>query len=195
MKLIAALFLLFLQLNSFCTEIIQYDMFLWGDKIGHVTISKTDKEDGTEVYVLDSHAKAKVLWIVRENTAHMETIFKNGKMISSFQKEIENEKVKRFNRVTFNGTKYLVDGYKGKSTFIEAPVFSVAPLYFKKPNSVTRSFYEAEAEFCELKKVDENTWEFKGSDGSRNVYHYKDGKAMSMEFKVSIATIKLVRVN
>ena len=116
-------------------------------------------------------------------------------MISSFQKEIENDKVKRFNRVTFNGTKYVVDGYKGKSTFVEAPVFSVAPLYFKKPNNVTRSFYEAEAEFCDLKKVDENTWEFKGSDGSRNVYHYKDGKAMSMEFKVSIATIKLVRVN
>jgi len=191
------LFFLFsiLSLQTFATETITYDMMLWGDKIGRVTITKTEKEDGSEVYVLDSYAKAKVLWILRESIAHMETIFKNGKMISSYQKEIENGAVKRWNRVTFDGTKYQVDGYKGKHTFTEAPVCAVAPLYFKVPNNITRSFYEAEAELCVLQKTDDNTWEFKGSDGSRNVYHYQNGKAVSMEFHVSIATVKLVRAN
>ena len=73
------LLLLFLvQLKTFAVETLTYDMYLWGDKIGRMTISRTE-ENGTEVYVLDSKAKAKVLWVVRDNTAHMETVFKNGK--------------------------------------------------------------------------------------------------------------------
>jgi len=187
-----SLFLLF----SFTgvAETITFDMILWGDKIGTLTISKTVKSDGSEYYELNSHLKAKVLWIERENTAHMETTFKNGKMISCYQKEIEDGKVKRWNRVSFDGTKYNVEGYKGKRSFTEAPVFSVALIYFQSMLGATKLLYEPEAEFCKVEKVDDNTWEFKGSDGSRNVYHYKDGKAVSMEFHVSIATVKLVRV-
>lgn len=150
-------FLLLTQLKSFAAETITYDMFLWGNKIGSMTITKTDQEDGSELYVLDSHLKAKVLWITRENTAHMETVFKNGKMISSYQKEMEDGKVKRWNRVTFDGAKYSVDGYKGKSTFSEQPVFAVGPLYFKGLVNVPRLFYEAEAEFCNVEKVEEDT--------------------------------------
>lgn len=181
--------------KTFAAETITYDMFLWGDKIGTMTVTKTDRDDGSELYVLDSKLKAKVLWIVRENTSHMETVFKHGKMISCYQKEIENGKVKRWNRVTFDGITYSVDGYKGKRTFTEAPVLSVAPLYFKGLGGATRLFHEAEAEFCAIEKVDNETWQFKVSDGSRNVYHFKNGLPVSLEFHVSIATVKLVRVN
>lgn len=176
-------------------ETLTYEMFLWGDKIGTMTITKTDKEDGTEFYVLDSKAKAKILWVVRDNAAHMETSFKNGKMVSCFQQEIENGTVKRWNRVTLNGDKYTVDGYKGKRSFTEVPSFAVAPIYFKGLANIKRLFYEAEADFVNVEKVDDNTWEFKASDGSRNVYHFKNGRAESMEFHVSIATVKMVRVN
>ncbi|MES2621657.1 MAG: DUF6134 family protein [Bacteroidota bacterium] len=184
-----------MQLKSFAGQTITYDMFLWGDKIGTMTVTKTDKEGGIEEYVLDSKLKAKVLWVTRENTSHLETVFKNGKMISSYQKEIDNGKVKRWNRVTFDGTTYTVDGYKGKRTFTEQPVLSVAPLYFKGLSGATRLFHEAEAEFCTVEKIDNETWQFKVSDGSRNVYHFKDGIPVSLEFHVSIATVKLVRVN
>ena len=176
------------------TETLAYDIFLWGDIIGSMTITKTDKEDGTEVYVLESHAKAKILWVVRDNTAHMETVFKNGKMVSCYQKEIENGAVKRWNRVMVDGTKCNVEGYKGKRTISEVPYFSVAPIYFKGLVNIGRLFYEAEAEFCNVAKVDDNTWEYKASDGSRNIYHFKNGRAESMEFHVSIATVKFVHV-
>jgi hypothetical protein len=185
--------LILLSLKAQATETLHFDMFLWGDKIGDLTISKTEREDGTQYYVLDSKLKAKVLWIIRENTAHMETTFKGGKLISSYQKEIEDGKVKRENRVTFDGSKYVVDGYKGKRTFSEAPTFSVALIYFQTMANVPKVFHEPEAEFCPIEKVDDNTWQFKSSDGSRNVYHYQNGKAVGMEFHVSIATVKLVK--
>ena len=124
----------------------------------------------------------------------METVFKGGKLVSSFQKEVEDGKTKRWTRVTFDGTKYLVDGYRGKKTFTEIPTFAVAPIYFYGLKGVTKLFYEAEAEFCNVSKIDENTWEFKSSDGTRNVYHIVNGKAASMEFHASIATVKVIRV-
>lgn len=176
------------------SETLTYDMYLWGDKIGRMTISRTLLNDGTEKYILNSRAKAKVLWIVRDNSAYMETVFKNGKLFSSYQKEIENEKVKRWNRVSYDGSKYVVDGYKGKRSFTEAPIFSVAPIYFKGLANVQRLLYEAEADFATVEKIDDTTWQFKGSDGSRNVYHIKNGKAESLDFHTSIATVKMLRV-
>ena len=186
---------LFLAVGLFsrATETINFDMYLFGDKVGSLTFTRTQKPDGSIYYELNSHIKAKILWITRENSAHMETTYKNGKLINCYQKEVEDGKVKRWNRVTFDGTKYVQEGYKGKTTFTRAPDISVATIYFDKPLSVQNFFYEPEAEFVTLEKVDENTYEFKGSDGARNVYHYKDGKSTGMEFHVSIATVKLVR--
>lgn len=181
--------------SSLSAQTIHYDIILWGNKIGSMSIFRTEKEDGAEYYELNSHLKAKVLWITRENTARMETVFKNGKMISSFQKEIEDGKVKRFTKVTFDGTQYNVDSYKGKRTFTEQPAFAVAPIYFKGLAGIKRIFYEAEGEFCNVEKIDDSTWQFKASDGTKNIYRFKNGQADNLEFHMSIATVKLVRVN
>lgn len=195
MRIFFLLLCSFIQFKCFCTETITFTIFLWGDSIGTVSISKTEREDSSQFYQLESKLKAKVLWIVHENHALMEAVFKNGKLISSYQKETENGETKRWNRVTCADGKCNVDGYKGKRTINEQPVFSVAPLYFYGLSGVTRLFYEAEADFCKVQKMDDNTWEFKSSDGSRNVYHFKNGKIHSIEFHFSIATVKLVRVN
>ena len=116
-------------------------------------------------------------------------------MVSCYQREIENGMVKRWTRVTSDGAKYFIDSYKGKNSFTEAPAFSVAPIYFKGLSNIKRLFYEAEGEFCTVEKLDDNTFQFKASDGSRNTYHFKNGRAETLEFHVSIATVKMVRVN
>ncbi|HWB61910.1 MAG TPA: hypothetical protein VG603_00260, partial [Chitinophagales bacterium] len=67
--------------------------------------------------------------------------------------------------------------------------------FFNVPQNVSRIYYEMESDFSNLQKTDTNTWEFKGSDGSRNVYHYTNGQITSTEFHVSIATVKLVRTS
>ena len=132
---------------------------------------------------------------MHQNTTHYEVIYKDGRLISSRFKELEKGELKRWNNITWDGKQYNVDGYKGKRTLSETPTFSIVSLFFSNTQNVKRIFYEAEADFSEVEHPENNTLEFKSSDGNRNVYHYVNGKAQSMEFHVSIASVKMVRVN
>ena len=188
--------LLLLSLKSFSAkETILFDITLFGDKIGVLIVTRESMSDGTELYTLNSKSKAKILWINRENTIHYEDVYKDGKMISSNFKETENGQVKRWTNINWDGKVYAVDGYKGKRTFTEAPTYSIVSIYFNDMKNVKRIFYEAEADFNDLQNPEPDTYEFKSSDGNRNVYHYVNGKAQRMEFHVSIATVKMKRTN
>ena len=176
-------------------ETVLFDIILFGDKIGNLVVTREPRPDGTEIYMLDTKSKAKILWINKENITHYEVVYKDGKLISSTFKEIENGEVKRWNNVSWDGSKYVVDGYKGKRTFTEIPSFSLVSIYFKDMKNVKRIFYETEADFTQVDHPDANTWQFKSSDGHLNVYHFVDGKIQNLEFRVSIATIKMVRMD
>ena len=177
------------------TQVAHFNILLFGDKIGNLTVSKEVRADGTELYLLDSWSKAKILWINHEDVTHYEVVYKDGKLISSKFKELESGTVKRWNNVTWDGNQYNVDGYKGKRTFKESPSYSIVSVYFSSMQNVKRMFYEAEADFSPVENPEPNTWEFKSSDGNRNVYHFAHGRVQNMEFHVSIATVKMVRVD
>jgi hypothetical protein len=115
--------------------------------------------------------------------------------VSSRFKEIENGALKRWTNVSWDGKQYNLEGYKGKQTFTQAPTLSIVSLFFNGISGSNKIFYEAEGDFSDLQHPDATTLEFKTSDGNRNVYHYVNGRAQSMEFHVSIATVKMVRVN
>ncbi len=178
----------------YAKETATYDMILWGDKVGKMLVTHDVAADGTETYYMETHSRAKVLWIDKDVSTWLTSIYKNGKLISSTDKEIENGKITRWTNVKFNGTNYTVEGSGGKRTFTEAPVFSILTLYFKPVAGITRIFHEGEGTFCELKNTEPGTYEFKGED-ARNVYHYVNGRLNNMEFHVSIATVKAVRTS
>jgi hypothetical protein len=186
---------LFLLCNSVWAQTIVFDMNAFGQDIGRMTVTRIQEKDGGEFYVLETKSKAKVLWINRENYTHYEVRYKDGKLISASHIETENGKTKRWSKVNFDGKLYQVDSYKGKKTFSEAPNYSIVTIYFKDYQKVQRIFYEAETDFSDLKHPDNNTIEFKSSDGNRNVYHFENGKIKSMEFHVSIATVYMNRLN
>jgi hypothetical protein len=192
---VVMLFLLGFAKTSTAVEVSHFDILLFGDKVGHLTISKEVKVDGSELYIMDSYSKATILWTNHENATHYEVVYKNGRLLSSRFKEIENGTLKRWNTVNWDGRQYVLDGYKGKRTFTEVPVISVVSLFFNDISKNNKLFYEGEGDFTELKHLDANTVEFKSSDGNRNVYHYVNGKAENMDIHVSIATVKMVRVN
>ncbi len=190
------LFFVLLQMRAYAgTETIHFNVLLFGDKIGDMNVSREDKGEGTVLYVLETKSKAKVLWIDKENFTRYEVTYKNGKLVTSTHKEIENGKLKHWTNVRWDGSKYLVESYRGNRTFTEAPVYSIANIYFDDITNVKKIFYEAEADFSPMQHPEPNTWEFKSSDGNRNIYHFENGKIKDMEFKVSIATVKMVRTN
>ena len=158
-------------------------------------VTHTKEIDGTEVYTIISNSAAKILWINKTYHSAFEVRFKNGKMVSSSHMETENEKPKRWANIVCDGKLYQVNSEKGKRSFAETPVLSDAHLYFQDCRKVKRVFYLPDADFDEVKPVDENTIEFKSSDGHRNVYFYQDGKIKSMEFHLALATVHMTRVN
>ena len=173
----------------------RFNIILWGNKIGHLTASKEARADCTVLYVLDSWSKAKVLWITRENVAHYEVVYKDGKLISSTFKEVENGEVKRWNNITWDGHQYHDEGGHGKKTFAQAPTYSIVCVYFQNMENVKQIFYEIEGDFNELQHPEPGTCEFKSSDGNRNVYHFENGKVKNMEFHLSFATIKMEKID
>jgi hypothetical protein len=187
--------LCFVMLPRVAAEKHTYDMYLLGNKIGTMIIEKTVRADGSEVYTLNSSATAKILWSVRNNETKYETVYKNGKLISSTHRQYENGKLDKFCFVTYDGKLYNVKNYLGTSTISESINLSIISLYFFEPVKYTRIFYDAQGDFSTIKSTEKGVYEFKSSDGNRNIYKYVNGVLQEAEFHVSIATVKIKRVS
>ena len=194
--LLSSILIFLAPISIYAKETIHYDITLFGNTIGKMTITREIQKDSSELYILESSSAAKILWINRKNFTRYEVRYKNGKLMSSSFMEKENDEVMRWTNVSWNGKQYKVDSYKGERFFSTSPKLSIVTLFFNGLDQDKVLFYEAEADFNQLKKSDEpDTWEFKSSDGNRNVYHLKNGKVSTTEFHVSIATVKVVRID
>ncbi len=193
--IIAFVFLFSVEKSPIYAQFVNFDIFLFGDKIGNMTVSRKVVDDSTETYTLESRSKASLLWIKRENYTRYDVVYRNNRLISSENVEIENGKQKRWVNVVFDGKHYQVNGYKGKRILNEVPTYSVVKLFFTDGSKQNRIFYESEGDFAEIKHPKPNVCEFAASDGSRNIYYYQNGQLTNLETHVSIATIKLVRTN
>src|SRR5687767_574273 len=76
---------------SRASEKMVFDIFLFGNKIGNMSITREIKGDGSEAYLLETKSKAKFLWINRDNQTRYEVVYKDDKLISSLFREVEND--------------------------------------------------------------------------------------------------------
>lgn len=176
-------------------QTVSFDIKVFGSNIGRMDVSRIREADGVELYTIVSNSKAKILWMTKTYHSKFEVRFKNGKMISSWHFESENEKPKRWAKVVYDGKLYRVESEKGTRSFAEAPVFSDANIYFDDCSKLKRVYYLPDADFDEVTHVDGNTIEFKSTDGHRNVYFFENGKIKGMEFHLALATVYMSRIN
>lgn len=195
MRLAVFLFVASVAVSDVSAQLIKYDILLFNERIGTMVITRKMQGDTAELYTLESRAKANFLWIKRENYSRYDVEYRHGKLYSSEAKEIENGKLKRWNKVRLEGNDYEIESSKGKKMLSGAIVFSVVKMFFENGTKQQKLFYESEAEIANLKQTSPGTMEYNGSDGSRNVYFFKDGKLVAAETHVSIASVKLVRAN
>lgn len=174
---------------------VNYDVILFGDKVGRMVVTLQNQPDGKETYLLQSDVKAKILWIDKHVVSRMEAVFKDGKLLLSNYSEVENGEKKRWYNVALNGSTYTADGYKGKKTFTTPIPYTVVTSYFKDLRKVASVFDEAEADFVSLAHPEPDVWEFKSGNRGRNVFHSINGIVRSVEFHASIASVKFVRTN
>lgn len=171
-----------------------FSMTAFGVNVGKMTVNRTFDADSTEIINMHSQGHVKLLWIDRADETIHEVRYRKGKLISSNYKHIQNGEVVRWCTITFDGKQYQVNSDKGKSTFTEAPTYSIASLYYHFPKNITRIFYEVENEYSPLKYTDPNTVDFKTSDGNRNIYKYVNGTLNEMEFRLSLTTVYMKRI-
>jgi hypothetical protein len=194
-RFIALLFTFIAGANIYgATEIARWDIMLFGDKIGNMSIEHQTGPGGVETFVLNSYTRARILWMDKEVTSHVEVVINNGKVISTVYKEVENGKVERWYNVTWNGNGYNADGYKGKKTINQIIPCTVVAAYFKDLNKLNKVFDEAEAEFVDLQHPEPDQWEFKSGTRGKSVFHAPNGHIQNTEFHASIATVRMVKV-
>ena len=184
--------LLFCGLSA---QTVSFNITLWGDSIGRMDVRHSMDKDSNDVYVMESHSKAKFLWIVREGLSKFEAVYKRGKLLSSSHLEIENGKAKRWAKVKFENGKYLMTSAEQEPrSFTEVPACSDANIYFLDVRNLKRIFYLPDGSFYDLKQVDATTLEFKSEDKHRNVYHFENGRIKTMEFHLPLASVYMNRL-
>lgn len=192
-RLFTPLLLFFITTTTFAAETYKYDMFLLGSKIGTIIVTHEKRSDGSDFFVMTSDARAKILWTDRTSKTRCEVLFKDGKMVSSVHDKVENTSGQRICKVTSdkNGYKGTVNGVP--FTVGETPTYCVSSLYVQEPKNVKRIFYEPDGTFANIKKIAPDAYEFKSSDGNRNVYRYKDGQITEMEFHLTFVSVTVRR--
>ena len=109
--------------------------------------------------------------------------------------EVENGKLKRWTKVKFDGQVYHVESYHGDTrTFKEPPVCCDVKIYFTDLKDIKQVFYISEANFYQPQSTGANSFEFKSSDGHRNVFFFEKGRIKNMEFHLSLATVYMNRI-
>jgi hypothetical protein len=171
-----------------------FSMRAFGTDLGNMTVTRTMTADSTEIITMNSVGKLKLLWIDREDETLHEVRYKKGKFVSSNYRHYEKGVLKKWCYINWDGKAYQVNSHKGKSTVTEVPTYSIASLYYYNPKNVNRLFYEAEGTFNTVSHPDANTVDFKTSEGNRNIYKYVNGSLQEMEFRLSIATVTMKRI-
>ena len=176
-------------------ETITFDIFLWGNKIGQMIVSRETEKDGSIHYALRSNTKAKVLWIKKEGISEYDAWYKDGKLIRSYLRELENGKQKRFSSVVWINGEYKIDNYKKKQTVLSLPHDDIMGFYFTSQPTTQQVFYQPEAEVLTVNKDDKQTWYFKSSDGQTNIYRYQNNRITELEFQLPLASVVMKRIN
>lgn len=193
-RYLAFLISFLLSIPIFASESISFNMMLMGTKIGDLKITRTITDDGLETYTLSSTAKAKILWIEKSQKTDYSVVYKNGVLISSDHTYIENTGNNTNCKIRYNNQAYDILKNGKKYVLNAIPSWSVLKMYFNEPKNIQQVFYEVDASTSVIKNAEPSVYEFKTTDGNRNVYRYKNGKLMQVDVHVTPVLVKIIRI-
>jgi hypothetical protein len=190
------LFTVFIACSSIAVqaETIVFDMSVFGFKFGEMVLTKSVKNDSTEVYTVNAKGKTDFLWMKREEESIFKVEYRNGKLFSSDYEYLNKGKREKWSSVRFDGSKYMIQSHQGDREFTAPLDYSLIKFYFDPTLDREQIFCEEDCSYAQIERK-ENTLKVKCQDGSRSTYHVKDGKVESMEIHLDLATVKLTRVS
>jgi hypothetical protein len=193
MKYIASIAFLLLFICTQAREKVFFDVFLFGNKIGTMTVSKQVNGD-TVHYYLESYSKARVLWMDYEDVSYMKVKYVKDKIHTINYYEDMNQKRKYFTDMTYDGKQYTVTTKNGTRNIVPENFPSLLSLYFNEPVNVSKIYFEAQLFATPVEKRNPSHYVFKTKEGNENEYIYRNGQIDELIFHTNIATVKMKRV-
>lgn len=157
-----------------------YDVELFGKKIGSTTVERIDKGGGVVQFKLYSNSEANILFTKKTSTMVFDITYKDGKLLSSYCKNVKDG-VTEIVTLTWEGTRYVIKKGEEVLQLNHMVDFSAIQLYFTEPIGKARIFSERLGQFCNFIKVAEGVYECKLASGVTNIYRYKNGQLYEME--------------
>ncbi len=169
-----------------------FEIELFGKKIGQTIVERIDKGDGEVQFKLQSKSDVNILFTHKTSDTHTDVIYKDGKMISSYCKNVKDGVIEIVS-VAWNGTKYIIKKGEEVLQLSQQLDFSSIQLYYHEPVGKVKIFSERIGQICSFVKTAEGEYECKLANGITNIYRYKKGVLYELEMsKGASVFMKLV---
>ena len=171
---------LLLVINYCFAQKRNYDVILFGKKIGSTTVERIDKGNGIVNYKLTSSSEVEILFSKKTSYMNSDVFFKDGKLYSSYVKNIKDG-VTEITNVLWEATKYIIKKGSEVLHLDKQLDYSSINLYFSEPVGRTSIFSERLGSFTTFKKTAEGVYECKLDNGVNNIYRYRNGELYELE--------------
>lgn len=190
-SLLLALLVSSVLLAQPATEVLNYDILLWGDTIGQMETSCTKTSTETR-FKVTSDVLFKLM-IKRNMQYFFDTRFRNGKLYYATTKNIVNEDVRSWSRVDQKESGFEFRDEDGTELLKIPPItFSILSLYYQEPLAVKKVFSERYGEYCSIEKDGDHTYKIKLPNGRHSIYSYKNGRCSQVKVDHPLATFYFV---
>lgn len=157
-----------------------YDVILFGKKIGNTTVERIDKGNGIVNYKLNSSSEVEILFSKKTSYMNYDVIYKDGKLFSAYVKNVKDGVTEVIN-IVWEATQYVIKKGSEVLKLSQQQDFTSISLYFTEPINRTRIFSERMGEFTTFKKTAEGVYECKMANGVNNIYKYRNGVLYELE--------------
>lgn len=172
-------FLLLAGITSTFSQKLNFDITLFGDKIGAMQVEQKDSA-GFKLYDVQSKFEAKVLFSKKSSASVMHVVFNsNGNLICSYYKNIKTDGVITTTANLQNGKLHVE--HNGQKSDLDTPFnASSVVLYFAEPQKLQKIFSERAGKFFDMVKQDNGTYLANLDDGSAK-FTYSGNKLAQIE--------------
>ncbi len=165
-----------------------FDVSLFGKKVGDLKIERIELSPIRETIKMINEIAIKSIMINRWSKTLLNTLWENKVLIDSdydFKSESASMKVRMF----FNKTHYGVKTDTSNAILNCGPIkCTTNRLFFEEPINHTHVFSEKFTKYFPLKKYAANEYGFTVSDGTVNIYKYKNGNLYEIEIRKPFGT-------
>ncbi len=178
----ALTFISFLLSTVLFSQKLSFDVYLFGNVIGHTGIVRQIMGDTLANYKLHSHSEAYIFFTHRTSTLDYDVSFLRGKLIHCTAKNVRNDE-SHLVTITCQNNSYLIVRDGEQLCFKPDIIFSSIQLYYEEPKKQKEVFSERLGEYRPMKCVAPHEYEVDMKGGITYTYRYGNGKLLELEMR------------